>query len=87
MPRTAHFAPITAALLLTAAPAVAQSLSEDGCVYDREVYPEGTEMCQSGDLMRCEDGAWTPMGDCPDEPMPAPNPGGGDVDADDGDGD
>jgi hypothetical protein len=38
-------------------------------------------MCQSGDLVRCEDGAWSDEGDCPDQPLPQPDTGGGDVDA------
>ncbi|HXK23773.1 MAG TPA: hypothetical protein VMS55_13960 [Myxococcota bacterium] len=72
-----------AALLGFAAPATAQD-GQDGCVYNRQVYAEGTEMCQSGDLVRCEDGAWSDEGDCPDQPMPPPDTGGGDVDADPG---
>jgi hypothetical protein len=79
MPRTEHLLLAAAALLLSSAPAVAQIETEDGCVYNREIYPEGTEMCQSGDLVRCEDGSWSPMGDCPNEPMPSPSPGGGDI--------
>ena len=75
-----------AVLLGAAAPAAAQNIYDDRCTYNRESYPEGAQMCQSGQLMRCEDGAWTPMGDCPNEPMPSPNPGGGDTDAEeDGD--
>ena len=73
-----------AAVLLCASAAHAQDLDDDSCVYNRQVYPEGTQMCQSGTLERCEDGAWSDMGDCPDEPMPPPDSGGGDVD-DEGD--
>ena len=72
---------LAAAALLLSSSAAAQIEDEDGCVYNREVYPEGTQMCQSGNLVRCEDGAWSPMGDCPNEPMPSPDTGGGDVDA------
>jgi hypothetical protein len=71
---------VAAALLGLAVSAAAQD-GEDGCVYNREIYPEGTEMCQSGDLVRCEDGAWSDEGDCPNQPMPAPDTGGGDVDS------
>ena len=72
-------AAVAAALLGFAASATAQD-GQDGCVYDRQVYPDGTEMCQSGNLVRCEDGAWSDEGDCPDQPMPPPDTGGGDVD-------
>ena len=72
---------VAAALLGFAASAAAQD-GEDGCVYNREIYPEGTTMCQSGNLVRCEDGAWSDEGDCPDQPMPPPDTGGGDVDDD-----
>jgi hypothetical protein len=72
---------VSAALLAFATAARAQDASSDGCVYNRQVYPAGTEMCQSGDLVRCEDGAWSDEGDCPDQPMPEPDTGGGDVDA------
>ena len=68
-----------AALLGFALSAAAQD-GDDGCVYNRQIYPEGTEMCQSGNLVRCEDGAWSAEGDCPDQPMPPPDTGGGDVD-------
>ena len=80
MSRTASLLLAVTALLFTSGSAAAQELSEDGCVYNREVYPEGTQMCQSGNLVRCEDGSWSPVGDCPNEPMPSPNSGGGDVD-------
>jgi len=70
---------VAAALLGFAASAAAQD-GEDGCVYNRQIYPEGTDMCQNGDLVRCEDGAWSDEGDCPEQPMPPPDTGGGDVD-------
>jgi hypothetical protein len=67
-----------AALMLLAVPG-AQAIEDDGsCVYNRRVFPEGYEMCQAGTLKRCEDGAWSDVGDCPDEPMEPPRPGGGD---------
>lgn len=71
---------LAAALFLLAASARAQDLGDGACVYNRQAYPNGTEMCQSGDLVRCEDGAWSDVGDCPNEPMPSPNTEGGDVD-------
>lgn len=67
---------LMASLLLTGA-GLAQE-DEGGCVYNRAVYPEGTEMCQSGSLMRCGEGAWGDIGFCKQEPMPEPVSGGGD---------
>lgn len=53
---------------------------EGGCAYNRVIYPEGTEMCQGGQQVRCEDGAWGDIGLCDDaEPGPPPRTGGGDV--------
>jgi hypothetical protein len=37
---------------------------EGGCYFDGETYPEGYEMCQGGSMMRCEEGAWAPIGMC-----------------------
>lgn len=51
---------------------------ESGCVYNRTVYPDRTEMCQSGNLMRCDTGAWSEIGDCRNDPMPEPVSSGGD---------
>ncbi len=50
-----------------------------GCVYNRSVYPHGSEMCQGGTMMRCEEGAWAATGFCKNEPMPEPISSGGDV--------
>ena len=70
---------VATALLLGAATAPAQE-DDGGCVYDRRIYPDGYEMCQGGQLMRCEDGAWGDIGMCDDpEPGPPPRTGGGDV--------
>jgi hypothetical protein len=69
-------------ILLVAGAAFAQDpldSESDGCVYNRVVYPEGAQLCQSGNLVRCEDGAWSDEGDCPNEAPPAPNSEGGDV--------
>ena len=70
-----------AAGLVIAAPtlAVAQDMDEGGCVFDRMIYPEGYELCQSGTLKRCESGAWADIGLCDEEPRPPPRSSGGDV--------
>ena len=52
---------------------------EQGCVYNREVFSHGSEMCQGGTMMRCEEGAWAASGFCKNEPMPEPISSGGDV--------
>jgi hypothetical protein len=57
----------------------AGATGSDGCVYNRVWYPAGTEMCQDGDLVRCEDGAWSDEGDCSQQEAPeTPNTQGGD---------
>lgn len=63
--------------LLAARVGMAQE-DEGGCFYNRTIYPEGAEMCQSGQLMRCEEGAWGTIGLCKKEPMPQPVSDGGD---------
>jgi hypothetical protein len=68
-----------ASVVLGGSAALAQDEEEGGCVFDREVFPEGYEMCQGGSRKRCEDGAWADVGDCPREAMPPPRSGGGDV--------
>lgn len=71
---------IAAPILLGAVRAYAQDpLDAEGCVYNREIYPEDTEMCQNGNYVRCEDGAWSDEGDCPDEAPAPPVTQGGDV--------
>ena len=72
--------------LLAAASAFAQQIdqdmdedSENGCVSNRQVYPEDTELCQDGTLVRCKAGAWGTVGACKDRPGPAPVSQGGDV--------
>lgn len=54
---------------------------DGGCVYDRRIYAEGTEMCQGGQRVRCENGAWGDIGMCDgNEPPPEPITSGGDRD-------
>ena len=64
-----------ALLALGAARADAQDpedpLDVEGCVYERQLYPEDTEMCQNGTYVRCVDKAWSVEGACPDQ---APQP-------------
>ncbi len=56
-------------------------MDDDGsCVYNRSVYPDGAQLCQGGQLMECDEGAWADIGECDDpRPEPAPISGGGDV--------
>ena len=72
---------LAAALLALAVTSLAGAQEDDGgCVYDRRIYPEGTEMCQAGQRVRCDDGAWGDIGMCDrDEPGPPPRTSGGDV--------
>lgn len=77
MIRAIQYFLMAAAFVLTAGAGIAQD-DEGGCVYNRAVYPEGNEMCQSGSLMRCEEGAWSDIGCCPKKPMPEPISAGGD---------
>lgn len=72
---------LVAAGLLLAGSGQAQIEDDGSCVYNRRVYPNGYEMCQAGQQVRCEDGAWGDIGMCDDpEPGPPPVTGGGDVD-------
>ncbi len=66
-------------LLLPTGRAPAQDEAGDGCVYNRDVYPEGAELCQGGTLTRCEEGAWADIGLCDDPERPPPRSEGGDV--------
>jgi len=66
------------ALLVGAFPAASQIEDVGGCVYNRVIYPEGTEVCQGGTLKRCESGGWGDIGMCDESEMPEPRPGGGD---------
>ena len=68
-------------LSLAAAPGVGAD-DEGECFFDRVLYPDGYEMCQSGTLKRCEDGSWANIGMCDDEAMPPPVSGGGDIEYD-----
>jgi len=91
MPRPlACLAALAVLAALVAAPALAQEIDEDmdhgesGCVYDRQVYPHGAEICQDGARMQCDAGAWDEIGACQGGAPPTPVSGGGDaVDADD----
>ena len=72
---------IAAALLLASSQSV--GAQTEGCTYNRTVYPEGSEMCQGGDKVRCTGGAWGSIGLCDSEPLPpAAVAEGPDVDAD-----
>jgi hypothetical protein len=54
-----------AAFALLGAASLGAQLEDDGhCFYEGRDYPEGTEMCQSGTLKRCEAGAWADIGVC-----------------------
>jgi hypothetical protein len=64
--------------LLATPSAFAQDIGDGGCVYDRQIYPEGAELCQDGTLKRCQEGSWDDIGICKAEPARAPNPEGGD---------
>lgn len=67
---------VAACLLL---PSLSLAQEGGGCVFNRRIYPEGFEMCQSGTRVRCEEGSWADIGMCDgDEPMPEPIEGGGD---------
>ncbi len=68
-------------LLLPTHPAPAQDEAGGGCVYNREVYPEGAELCQDGTLKRCEEGAWADIGLCEDPERAPPRSEGGDLEA------
>jgi len=78
---------IAAAIALGAARAHAQDpqdpLDAEGCVYQQQLYPEDTEMCQSGRYVRCVDKAWSDEGTCPDQaPQPPISRGGDPIDGD-----
>ena len=66
-------------MLLQSSGAMAGNLDEEGCVYERRIFPEGYEMCKSGTLQRCEGGAWADIGMCDEDTTPPPADGGGDV--------
>ena len=78
MKKATRFSLILVVSLLLGDAGLAQE-DQGGCVYNRAVYPEGSEMCQSGSLMRCGEGAWGDIGFCKQEPMPEAISGGGDV--------
>ena len=69
-------------LLMVAASSEVGAEDEGECFFDRVLYPDGYEMCQSGTLKRCEDGSWANIGMCRREAMPPPVSGGGDIDYD-----
>lgn len=88
-------ASLGASILLAAsrAPAqdIAQNIKQDmnhdegggGCVYNREVYSQGAEICQAGALMRCDEGSWDELGACSGDIGQEPNSEGGDETASD----
>lgn len=70
---------LMAAMLLFSVAFPFQSYSEEGgCVYNRSVYPEKSQMCQGGSMMECDEGAWSSIGFCDQEAMPEPVSSGGD---------
>lgn len=86
MPRPlARLAVLAWLSVFVAAPTFAQEIDEDmdhdesGCVYDRQVYPNGAEICQDGARMRCDAGAWDEIGACEGGAPQAPVSGGGDA--------
>ena len=66
-------------MLLGTGSAAAQGNEEGGCVYNRQIYPEGYEMCQAGTQKRCDEGAWEDIGFCDGDEDPPPRSGGGDT--------
>lgn len=52
---------------------------ENGCVSNRQIYPEGAELCQEGTSVRCQAGAWGAIGVCKERPGQAPVSQGGDT--------
>jgi hypothetical protein len=68
---------LAAVLLLCAGPTLAEE--DDGsCVHNRELYPEGYELCENGTLRRCDEGAWADIGECERDAEDRPRSGGGD---------
>ncbi len=68
------------AISATAWATTASIAQETGCVYNRSIYPEGTEACRDGSLQRCENGSWGDIGFCDESTPPAPpRASGGDV--------
>ena len=67
--------------LFFARPVAAAEPAEHGCVFNREIHPEGDEICQSDVRKRCENGAWVDVGTCHDggAPLEQPKAGGGDA--------
>jgi hypothetical protein len=55
---------VTIASLVAALPLGAQLEDDGSCSHEGGHYPEGTEMCRSGTLVRCESGAWGDIGLC-----------------------
>ena len=78
---------VAALALLAAPPALAQAIDQDmnhdegggGCVYDRQVYAQGAELCQDGTLLRCDEGSWDAVGACRGGVGQQPISGGGDA--------
>lgn len=72
------------AISAVALAAPASRAQETGCVYNRSIYPEGTEACRDGSRQRCENGSWSDIGFCDESPAPPPpKVSGGDVPVED----
>jgi hypothetical protein len=52
---------------------------QNGCVYNRQIYVQGDEVCQNDTRKRCENGAWVDVGHCKDRPLQQPRADGGDA--------
>ena len=73
-----HVLCLCALILLGAGPALADiEQDDDTCNYNNVDYPPGSELCQNGNLVKCEDGDWNDMGDCPQQAPQQPNDDGG----------
>jgi hypothetical protein len=59
--------------------AVAAERHEEGCVYNREVHPPASEICQGETRKRCENGAWVDVGRCDRPALEPPRSEGGDA--------
>ncbi len=65
--------------LVSASTAFGQELDDGSCFYNNENYPDGTELCQDGTLVRCEEGVWSDIGFCDGDTAPSPRSGGDDI--------
>jgi hypothetical protein len=78
----ARFAAMALAFAVSAAlgpgRAAAEEPLEGSCVYNREVHPPRSEICQGDTLKRCENGAWVDVGHCDQPALQPPRAEGGD---------